>query len=344
MTIDNPFATSQILLRARFYTLLPALSNEELRADVVFALQTKGKLLSPEALLEEGAKERPPRPAGTWALLTFAVTRSVGTDVNEDNATMGAVAVECLLRALDLLDDIEDDDPSVVVETLGVSRALNVSTALLFLALQALLSLQHTRGCGQEGSQLALSVVINGVLSAISGQHRDILSEWRPTANYSTETCLSIAEEKAGSLMSLACRLGALLAGAPPEVCEQFTTLGMNLGVAHQLDNDAHDVSAAYEASLHAGTVTTVATKSDLRRNRKTLPVILAVEQGIDLQTSEEHADEEKQRGREAVLHEATVTTWSIGLLYRERARQCLLDIEAKQVLLPELHLLLDLK
>jgi len=342
MLTPNPFATSQRLLQERFYTLLPLISSEELRADAVFALQAKGKLLSPEALLEEGMKESAPRPAGTWALLTLAVARSLKADVDEHEATTGAVAVECFLRALDLLDDIEDDDASEVVEALGVSRSLNVSTALLFLALQALLSLQWQREGGQEVGQIALSSVIGRILSATSGQHRDILSEWRPVADYTTETCLSIAEEKAGSLMSLACCVGALLAGAPAEMCEQFSQLGMHLGVAHQLDNDAHDVTTEYEASLQAGEVK--AAKSDIRRHRKTLPVILMAEQGNTLQTLDEHADSEEQRGLEAALQEACLTTWSICLLFREQARQCLLDIETKQELLPELHLLLGLK
>jgi len=203
MPTPNPFTASQALLRERFYTLLPLLPSKDLQNDIVVALQAEGKLLSPNALIEQ-TNGRPSRPAGVWSLLTLTVAKSLRSDVDEQAASTVAVAVECLLRALDLLDDVEDDDATATIATLGVSRCLNVSTALLFLSLQSLLSLQQQPGLERVG-QNALLVVIRSMLTATSGQHSDILSEWRPASKYTTESCLSIAEEKAGSLMSLAC-------------------------------------------------------------------------------------------------------------------------------------------
>jgi hypothetical protein len=44
-----------------------------------------------------------------------------------------AAAVELFITGLDILDEIEDDDHSPLVDQAGVARALNVSTGLLML-------------------------------------------------------------------------------------------------------------------------------------------------------------------------------------------------------------------
>ena len=83
--------------------------------------------------------------------------------------------------------------------------------------------------------------------------------------------------------------------------------------------------------------------KSDLARGKKTLPIVLAAQiYDVALQKSPSQADQEKEEYLRS-LHEGIMTTWGICLLYRERARDRLQEIEAQQPISPMLRLLLGL-
>src|SRR5205823_14343293 len=82
-------------------------------------------------------------PDGSWALLTMLVARHIDPDIDLLCVSSVAIAVECFVCALDLLDDVEDEDEVPSIQALGVARALNVATALLMLAQQAILSLSQ---------------------------------------------------------------------------------------------------------------------------------------------------------------------------------------------------------
>ena len=143
--------------------------------------------------------------------------------------------------------------------------------------------------------------------------------------------------------MLLACRLGALCAGASDEMCEQFSEIGELLGISHQLDNDAHDLYYLLQSDTSAVTPTkTASVKTDLVRGKKTLPVVLAATRADTLQGAPLSADEEKQKYLRA-LHEGIIATWGICLLYRERARDLLQEIEAYKPIAPALRLLLGI-
>ena len=336
--LDNPFATSQRLLQERLRLLLEALSPE-LRTDVVHALEGRGKLLY--ALEDESA--HPALPAGVWPLLTLLVAQALSPGIDLHAASSVAVAIECFICALDLLDDVEDDDQTPTLQDLGVGRALNVSTTLLLLSLRALLSLP--KGNEARPSLVSLlSALLEAALVAASGQHRDLLAEHWEVSDLTLEDCLAIASAKAGALMSLACRFGALCAEAEPSVCEQYADLGLLLGTAHQLDNDCHDLAA----ELGTAPLTTPdsrspqAVKTDLRSKKKTLPIVLAAQQNAALQRGASSADEESQTVRTA-LQDGILATWSICLLYRERAHIRKQEIETRRAMTPALRLLLGL-
>jgi len=103
----------------------------------------------------------------------------------------------------------------------------------------------------------------------------------------------------------------------------------MMLGIAHQLDNDAHDL---YDLLHHDSTQATDAGtssaqfKSDLSRGKKTLPVVLAalslakqpgretLSDNLDaaLKNLSKLSDKEEYR---RTLNEGIVATWGICLL-----------------------------
>jgi geranylgeranyl pyrophosphate synthase len=333
----NPFAAQQLLLIEQLSVLLAPLDSV-LQVDVVHVLKGTGKLLSQPHLDVNPA--HPVLPAGVWSLLTLLIAQYVSPDVDPLIASSVAIAVECFVCALDLLDDIEDEDQTPVVQELGAARVLNVSTALLTLTQRAILSLSQQEIAPTHILRL-LNTLQESALVATAGQHRDLLAEQRSAQDLTREECIEIARAKAGSIMRLAFRMGALCAGADDALCEQFSELGELLGIAHQLDNDCHDLYDLLRGeTIVPGGGGTTNVKTDLVRRKKTLPVVLAVKGDSPLQKRSGLSDEEKKEYLQA-LHEGIIATWGICLLYRERARDRLGEIEAQKLIAPELRLLL---
>ncbi|WP_376793811.1 polyprenyl synthetase family protein [Thermogemmatispora sp.] len=311
-----------------------------LREDVALALRQEGKLLAwREAVLARSAGEREPW-AGRWPLLTFSIARALDPAGSADYAAGAALAVECLVCAIDIFDDLADDDQTLLLQAVGAARAINVAAALQALAQQAILMVEAEARPPAAGPLILLAELQAASLSCLAGQQSDLLAEALPLSAYRREECLALAAAKAGSLMRLACRLGALVAGASPSLCELFARLGELLGVAGQLDNDCHDLHAAL-----ARPPALARPKSDLRRGKKTLPLVLAASSGgcspDELLALQQGAP--VSSALSACLAEAITAAWSICLLYRERARLCLQAIEACWPLPPALHRLLGL-
>lgn len=101
----------------------------------------------------------------------------------------------------------------------------------------------------------------------VEGQLRETLpvpEDADPLRHY-----LDILSDKTGSLIATSARLGARLAGAPPELERLLTDFGEKIGVAFQLSDDVIDIASdSHELGKASGT--------DLREGVPTLPVILA--------------------------------------------------------------------
>ena len=59
-----------------------------------------------------------------WPLLTLLVAQTIAPEIDLVSASSVAVAIECFICALDLLDDVEDDDQTPIVQSLGIARTL----------------------------------------------------------------------------------------------------------------------------------------------------------------------------------------------------------------------------
>ncbi len=204
------FAAHQQLLCERLLHLLMIL-HPILRDDVTFVLESEGRLLS-QSYSNIGSPP-PTLSAGSWPLLTLLVAQYISPDINPLHASSIAVAIECFVCAIDLLDDVMDEDQTPTLQVLGVARTLNVSAALLTLAQQSMLSLRQQSAAPAFVLRL-LETLQESALVVAAGQHRDVLAEQRPAQEFTREECIEIAAAKAGSIMRLACRLGALCAGA----------------------------------------------------------------------------------------------------------------------------------
>lgn len=329
---SSHFAAHQELLSARLLALIAELPSLELRTDVLRALQEPGKLLATQT---DGSTV----PAGVWSLLTFFVAEHVAPTLDTLQAATTAIAMECFLCALDLFDDVEDNDRTPVMEDLGMARANNTATVLFTLAFRTLRSLSEL-GLPLESVHEMLKTLEGAALRAMAGQHRDLLSEHRPVQSYTQAEGEEIAAQKAGSLMQLACTMGTLCGGADRELRELFAALGLAFGIAQQLDNDAHDLQneLAVLQSQSDGVVVS-AKKTDLARGKKTLPVILAWH--VFAQESVSLSDSKKQGLSEQALESGILATWGLSLYYREQASDCLQQIELQRPISPALRSLL---
>lgn len=347
-------AAQQQMLRERLESFLETL-HPALRADVALAFAAEGKILSQPVQTGTG---KPAPLAGKWALLTLLVAQSLSPEIDLLFASAVALAVESFVISTDLLDDVMDEDTTPLIQRIGVARTLNVALTLIALAQRMLLSLVEAGQSSQTALRL-FHALQEATLTATGGQHEDLLAEHHSLLDYSSERCIAIAAAKAGALLRLACRMGALCAKADNILVESFSTLGELLGIAGQLDNDAHDLSFLLQNtppddfSNGAGASATTR-KSDLIRGKKTLPIVLAAASlskagkstgdffDSALQKVSPLADSESEEYRQA-LHEGILATWGIALLYRERARDRLQDIEAEQPVSPALRLVLGL-
>ncbi|HVU67583.1 MAG TPA: polyprenyl synthetase family protein [Ktedonobacteraceae bacterium] len=327
-------AEARSVLSERVLACLDGL-DAALREDVRGALALEGKLLhQPGTELD-----------GRWALLPFCLARALNTTTRNSPASFEAardvaLAMECVVCATDLLDDVMDDDVTTLIEQLGMARVLNVALALVSLSQRMLLALLELDVPITLPARL-MDMMQRAILLASSGQQRDLLAERRPACELTREECLEIAAAKAGALLSLACQMGAVCAGVGDAELALCAETGRLLGIAAQLDNDAHDLS---ELLLVTGQKKQG--KSDLARGKKTLPIVLAAHSlgagplrdvhALDFRHLERLSGEIQERALQA-LREGIIATWGIALLYRERARETLVSLLDEQALSPDL-------
>ncbi|MFK0214580.1 polyprenyl synthetase family protein [Streptomyces sp. NPDC090298] len=210
---------------------------------------------------------------GVRQALAVLGAESVGADGSI--AVPGAVAVE-LVHTFSLLhDDIMDADAlrrqrPAVWKAYGTGPAVLAGDALLA---QAVGTLAEAGG----GHAAAAVRCLSGTLSAlVSGQAEDLRFEHRPwsgTGAVEPEEYRSMAARKTGALLGCAIALGAVLGGAPEATVGALDRAGRHLGLAFQAVDDVLGIwgdPAVTGKPVHA----------DLRRGKKTYPVLAALAGG----------------------------------------------------------------
>ncbi|MBI4320874.1 MAG: polyprenyl synthetase family protein [Chloroflexi bacterium] len=228
------------------------------------------------------------------------------------HAVPAAAALEVFAASLETFDDVEDDDPPPPWFELGKGHLTNVAYGLLMLSQQCVFRLAKRKETADKA--MAVADVLSGVgLIAGSGQHYDLLLEGR--TDVSKEQCVEIASQKSASLVSGACRVGALLGTENQDLIEQYARFGWHVGMAAQLDNDIEGVRRPG--------------KSDIRRFKPILPLSFYAESlrsdGISPPVGE--VDEEKVR-RALWDSGAIHYTWVIADVHRQQAEEILDKIE----------------
>ena len=330
--MHEAFVSDQKILRNELQVLLGELgihSSEPLRTDMTCLLSAPGKLLSSSAISSR-------IPQGFWALLPCTIARYCVSTTDYRLASRIGLACEFLHSALDSFDEIEDDDTSEQRTLLGDGRFLNTAT-FLYTLVPLILDSLCPRYLSSEHLRLLQQLLTSDMIMAMRGQHRDILAEQADLATFLPEECLHIVSAKSGVLFRLVCRMGAHAINASDELVNCFAEVGELMGIVAQLENDVHGL----ERELVSRDESTQ--KSDLRRGKKTLPIVLAQKQFIGLWDAER--DEQREHVHMTAYDQAIKATLGAADHLRERALLLIPRIEQirGEVMPHELRILLNL-
>ncbi|WNI20725.1 polyprenyl synthetase family protein [Streptomyces sp. ITFR-16] len=213
-----------------------------------------------------------PGAQGKGVRQALAVLGAQAVGAKPQSAVLGAVAVE-LIHTFSLLhDDIMDGDETrrrraTAWKAYGTGPAVLAGDALFAQAVQTL--------ADAPGPQCVRAVrLLAGTLNdLVRGQADDLLFESRPWTGpeaVQPHEYRLMAEHKTGSLLGCAAGLGAVLGGAGRTEADALTAAGRHLGVAFQC---ADDVLGIWGDPA----VTGKPVHSDLRRRKKTYPVLAAL-------------------------------------------------------------------
>ncbi|WP_052339677.1 polyprenyl synthetase family protein [Gorillibacterium massiliense] len=144
-----------------------------------------------------------------------------------------AAAVELLILALDIFDDLQDQDQKQMPWCINPpALAMNVAIGLTALSHDRLYQVEDV----SAERKLGLWTCMNDLLlKAVNGQHTDLANEI-----HSEEDYLRMIAGKSGSLTTLACLIGTCLATDKDD--HTVRLYAKQIGVIQQIRNDIRDI------------------------------------------------------------------------------------------------------
>lgn len=233
-------------------------------------------------------------------------------------ALPAAAALELVHNFSLIHDDIQDGDRerrhrATVWAIWGMPQAINAGTAMRVIASLTMLQL-GAQGVPPEKQLRGLRLLDAACLRLIEGQYLDISFEDR--LDVDVAAYLGMIEGKTASLIACSLELGALLGTDDERAVAALRGFGRNLGLAFQIRDDVLGIWGDQEK-------TGKPVGSDIRRKKKTLPIVCALE------NAEGRAKAELARiyGQEAVDERDLDTVLSILAGVQAKARaQALAD------------------
>jgi geranylgeranyl pyrophosphate synthase len=194
--------------------LISRLNGFRLKKKIVYALQTRGKLLRPTMVLLSG--------------------QSVGG--KKELLKKLALSVELLHNATLVHDDILDND-HFRRDALAVHSKWGVRSAILVGDALASLSLNLSSEYGEEISGL----VAQACLSLCDGEYMDAIGVTnKVTEKYYFEKI----DKKSAALFKVAAKCGAIAGGGTASEIKSLTKFGENFGIAYQITDDLSDITS----------------------------------------------------------------------------------------------------
>ena len=192
------------------------------------------------------------------------------TGGTEEAAAPGAAAVELMHSFTLLHDDIADRDEvrrgrATVWKRWGVGQAVTAGDALFALA-----NISAARiGAKPETVGSVLAELNEATLAVCEGQQLDICYEGR--GDITAADYLRMIEGKTGALFAASCSIGARVAGAEEARRGALAQFGREVGLGFQIRDDVLGIwGDPSEMGKPVG--------GDLRRNKRSLPVVQALQ------------------------------------------------------------------
>jgi geranylgeranyl diphosphate synthase type I len=190
-------------------------------------------------------------------------------------ALPGAAAVELGHNFSLVHDDIEDADRErrhrpTLWAIWGVPLAINAGDALFALSRLALYRLLED-GFSERRVLALMRVYDETCLALCEGQFLDISFEQR--TDVTVEEYMEMIGRKTAALIGASVQAGAILATDDPDTIEAYRHFGYHLGLAFQM---ADDVKGSFWTTAESGKPEA----GDVRRRKKTLPFVWALEHG----------------------------------------------------------------
>lgn len=185
-------------------------------------------------------------------------------------ALPAAVAVELVHNFSLLHDDVMDCDTArrhraTAWTVFGLGPAILAGDALLGLAFDVLVDSGHpARGDAARMLGAAVQELVDGQLADASFENRD---------DVVPSECVRMAQLKTGALLGCCTALGALFGGGRPDQIDHLRLYGEDLGLAYQYVDDLLGIWGK-------PSITGKPVYSDLRRRKKSLPVVAALSSG----------------------------------------------------------------
>ena len=248
-----------------------------LKESITYSLAAGGKRLRPALVLEchtacAGSGEVGSREWGVGSKDDASATPHSPHPTPYSSALAAAVAIE-LIHTFSLVHDdlpaMDDDDLRRGVPTnhkvFGEAMAILAGDAMVTLAFDTIASTADAALVPALVRELASAAGPGGM---IGGQVLDMEGENR---NLELPELQRIHRMKTGALLTCACRMGAIVAGADPSRLGAITEYGRHLGLAFQIVDDLLDVTATPEQlGKH--------TNKDAGSGKNTYPRLLGLE------------------------------------------------------------------
>ena len=210
----------------------------------------------------------------TRPFVTMLCAAATGGDWQQ--ALSFAAGVELIHNFSLVHDDIQDGSPlrharATVWSLWGKDQAINAGDALFAYAH---LAMQHATTLSAELRARAIHVLDAACISLTRGQQLDMAYEGRDSI--SVDEYLHMVSGKTAALLATAAELGAIAADAESDVCANYREFGQQLGLAFQIRDDLLGIWGD-------SSVTGKSSQTDIKKRKKTLPIVYALEKMPEL-------------------------------------------------------------
>ena len=203
--------------------------------------------------------------------LLLLACEACGGDWRE--AVPGAVALELLHNFSLIHDDIQDESPTrrgrpTVWDKWGAAQAINAGDGMYALSRLALLNLMD-KGVSSDRTIAAARLLDQTCVRLCAGQFDDIAFQERPTVTMADYE--GMVANKTAAVFACALEMGAIVAVGQGDVSRRLADAGRAMGIAYQMRDDVLDLWGGAETGKQVGI--------DLRRGKKSLPVVFGLSQ-----------------------------------------------------------------